>query len=428
MKKKVKSKLIVLLAGLASAFLLGGCAIGESMEEILENRDLTARVTYYSNGGAFEGIPDVKEMYYKTGSVPLDIGSKNVAITSGNAEIARNNYDFDGWYYAVDEDKDGKPDFEDKESGTYKLGERVDFTKPLQEGDHLYFIAGWLARVKVNVVLVCDDGETILGTKGGNSAAASFKNGDVIEERPYDTSNQVGYELPTFTVKDSTHTFTSYYIDKECTTPVTWPIVREDRQEADVNVYAKYIEGNWTVLRSPSDVQTMFSGMVTGSRYWLEKNLDMTGLSVAPRNYFQGELQGNGYTISNLKVVKGGIGYTTDVSLFGNIRSTGIIENVSFTNLDLQYTTNGSGDIGNLYFAFTKMETGARVRNVNLAGRMTVTRFTGDKIANMVDDDLSHCLYGEPYTSDADYVNTVTDGITINDGAAASTFVSFITY
>ncbi len=426
MKKKAKSKLILLFAGLASALFLGGCAIGESMDEILENRDLTARVTYYSNGGTFEGVPDVKEMYYKTGSLPLNIGSKEVAIMSGNAEVKRNNYDFDGWYYAVDENNDGKPDFEDEENGLYKLGGPVDFTKPLQEGDHFYFIAGWLARVKVNVQLVCDDGVEIPATGTDGSAMGPFKNGDIIEERPYDTGNKVVKELPMFEVTDKSYTFTEYYADEACTQLVSWPIVKEDRQEADVTVYAKYIKGDWTVLREASDVDAMFGNVAAGTHYWLAKDIDMNGVTVAPVTSLAGELQGNGYTISNLKVAQTRLnGWSKTVGLFGSIKSTAIIKDVVFEELNVEY--NLSGSIKGIYFAFTELQTGATVKNVTLNGKMKITKSEFDVVQNISNDtDFTKCLYGTPYTTDAEY--TVTDGFKVNDGAETSTFVTINNY
>ena len=120
MMKKQKSKLIVLFASMVAAFMLGGCSFGETFEEVLAGKELDAQVTYYSNGGEFEGSSNKKDMYYKSGVKALNIGVDSV--TNGTAQISRKNYQFGGWYYAV-LDEEGNPIYEDEEKKTYKLGE-----------------------------------------------------------------------------------------------------------------------------------------------------------------------------------------------------------------------------------------------------------------------------------------------------------------
>lgn len=397
MKKRRKSKLLVLLASLAAAFLLGGCSLGDSLEEVLDNNNLVAQVTYYSNGGAFEGTPERKDMYYKEGQKALNIGV--VTPTNGSAEIQRKNYIFDGWYFAV-LDNDGNPIFEDEKNKIYKLGDKVDFNVPLQADDHWIVVAKWLANVKVNVTLVCDADANIPVKVKDGEAALSYKNGDVVAVRAYDTKDEVvnpGDGKAPFNVDGKGYTFVEYYMDAQCTKLVQWPI---QKQETDVTIYAKYIKGDWNVLRTPRDVTNMFSSITAGKRYWLAKDIDVTGSRIAAKATFDGEIQGNGYKISNLNVQKSEITAGSTVSLFGEIQATAVIENLTLDGLTITYSVK-SAPIS-IYFAFTSLAEGAKITNVKLSGVMTLTK-REDHIVTTLSEGYENCLYGG-YTTDAEYI------------------------
>ena len=397
MKKKTKSKLLVLLASIAAAFLLGGCSFGESFDEVIAGKNLVAQVTYYSNGGSFEGTSTQKDLYYQSGKKALNIGV--VTPSNGSVEIARNNYVFDGWYYAV-LDEEGKPIYADEDKKLYQLGDKVDFSVPLQEGDHWIVVAKWLAAVKVNVVLVCDKDASIPVKVKEGEEAISYKNGDVVEVRPYDTADQVvnpGDGKAPFSMSGKDYTFVDYYADAACTKLVQWPI---KKQEEDVNVYAKYIKGEWEVVRTPKDVSDMFNSISAGKRYWLVKDVDVTGRKISAKSTFDGEIQGNGYTISNLSVQKSKITGGSTVSLFGDIQATAVIENLTLANLQMDYSLQSSPV--SIYYAFASIAEGAKIANVKLSGKMTVTKGEGHIITTF-GDGYANCLYGG-YASDAEYL------------------------
>ena len=402
MKKKTKSKLLVLVASLAAALLIGGCSLGDSLEDVLTNNNLVAQVTYYSNGGAFEGTPDKKDLYFKEGKKALNIGV--VTPTNGSAEIERKNYVFDGWYFAV-LDNDGKPVYEDAVNKIYKLGDKVDFNVPLQAGDHWIVVAKWVANVKVNVMLVCDaDASIPLKVKDGEEAV-SYQNGDIVATRTYDTKNEVvnpGDGKAPFTMNGKEYTFVEYYADEACTQFVQWPI---QKQETDVTIYAKYIKGNWNVVRTARDVTDMFNSVSAGKRYWLTKDIDVSSSKIAAKATFDGEIQGNGYTISNLIVQKSKISAGSTVSLFGEIQSTAIIENLTLDGLTFTYSLQSSPVT--IYFAFTSIAAGAKINNVKLRGKMEVTKST-DHIITTISEGYTNCLYGG-YATDAEYLEQ-TDG------------------
>lgn len=397
MKKKQKGKLIVLFASIAAALMLGGCSFGESFEEVLAGKELDAQVTYYSNGGEFEGSSNKKDMYYKSGLKALNIGVDSV--TNGTAQISRKNYIFDGWYYAV-LDEEGNPIFEDEEKKTYKLGDPVDFSKPLEQGDHWIIVAKWISESKVNVMLVCDEGLTIPKEVEEGEEAVSYKNGDVVAMRPYDTADQVvnpGDGKAPFRFDDDEYTFVDYYADAACTTPVQWPIKKQD---ADVTIYAKYLQGEWEVVRSVKDATNMFNNVKAGKRYWLARNVDLSGKKVAAKTMFDGEIQGNGFTISNLNVIKSKITGGSKVALFGDIQATAVIENLTLSNLTFTYSLQSSPV--DIYFVFTSLAQGAKITNVKLSGQMEISKAETHIVGNLVSS-YSNCLFGG-YATDAEYL------------------------
>ena len=407
MKKKLKGKILILLASIAALFTIGGCSFGESFEDVLANRKLDAQVTYYSNGGEFEGSSSKKDMYYQSGIKALNIGVDSV--TNGTAQITRKNYNFGGWYYAV-LDADGNPVYEDAEKKTYKLGEAVDFSQPLQKGDHWIIVAKWIADVKVNVMLICDEGLSIPVAVEEGETAVSYKNGDIVATRVYDTADKVvnpGDGKAPFVFDDNEYTFVDYYADAACTKPVQWPI---EKQEKDVTVYAKYLQGEWKVVRSVKDATDMFSNITTGKRYCLARDIDLSGKKMAAKSMFDGEIQGNGFKISNLTVMKSKITGGSKVSLFGDVQATAVMENLTLDNLTFTYSLQSSPV--EIYFAFTSIADGAKITNVKLSGEMTITKAEEHIIANIASG-YNHCLFGGYATDEAYLTATKGGGFTV---------------
>lgn len=398
MKKKLKRKWIVLASTLGTLFLAGGCTVGRSLDETLQLHDLTAQVTYYSNGGLFEGTSDVKEMYFKSGSKALDIG--NVTPTNGTVEIERDKYEFGGWYHAV-LDGSGDPVFLDEDAKLYELGDEVDFTTPLEEGDHWVLVARWIAMTKVKVQLVCDEGEKVPVVVDGKTK--KYENGNVMGALEYDVRDEaVRPDEGFFKIEDKAFTLLEYYSDKECTKSVRWPM---DKEEEDVTIYAKYIKGDWQIVKTANEALKMFDNLGAGKRYWLFKDIDLTGKSISPKLFTGAEIQGNGFTLSNLKVERGFIEANSKVSLFGEIEAGAKIENLTLDGLTFEYSIKTSPV--DIYFAFSSLSAEATVTNVKLSGTMTVTK-SGDHTVSSFDDDFANCLYGG-YATDAEYI-TASEG------------------
>lgn len=377
MKKTLKSKLTILLFALLSLFVFAGCSIRQSVEEYLEENGLVAQVTYFANdGGQFESKSDIKTMHYKDGDKILNIGITE--LTSGSISITKNNHEFLGWYY-VEVGEDGLPVRDEK--GEIILGDEVDFSIRIEEGQHWYVCAKWRKLAVVEVKLLCDSDVTI--TVGEGEEIKSYKNGDVIHS--YNFNLQGVVQSPSNApVQANDGTFVQFIANMQDAQEVAWPIQRPD-DGSNVTIYAKYISGVWTLLRTVDDVKTLFSSDSAMNRsYYLMNDIDCGGLTRTPISVFNSYLQGNGYTISNFTIKKGGTSSLTagaKASMFGTIKENAKIENVVFDNITMDYEVR-PGAMVNIYLVYTAMESGAKVNNVTINARLKITFGEGAFLAN----------------------------------------------
>lgn len=409
MRRKIKAKWIAFLTAILSLFVFVGCSMGESLDEVLETRDLNPCVTYYANGGLFESNSAKKQLYYSVGAKALDIGKINP--TSGSVSVKRDGFELVGWC----EVEEGN--VLDEEKGFCELGDEWDFTTQLQEGDDIILAAKWRALVGLQVVMVCDEGSAVaVGKKVENDATLkgeTFQDGDVIGEIAYDSKDSISSaatpDTRLFTVKDKTHTFYGYYWDKECTKEIAWPIQRGEEQQT---VYAKYIKGDWTFVKTADDVYKMFNALKGGAKksYWLCNDVVYTkSVALDGMTSFAGEIQGNGYTISGLKFNKSLTQGVNKFSIFGDIKETAKISDLTLENVSVSLKLRPNIHT-QVYLVFTSMATGATVSNVTIAMAETDglvidgpdTSFV-DNINGTGTENYESCLYGG-YEADAEYI------------------------
>lgn len=393
MKRTLKSKLLLFFLAMMSLFILGGCTLGESLDDYMQEYNLTAQVTYYANGGEFENKKTQKNIYYEEGNKALNIVEETVLV-SGSLAISRKDYVFAGWYH-IQTTANGELIYEDEEAGTFKLGKEVDFSKPLSEGDQWNIAAKWATASKVIVQLVCDEGQTLVSA---DDATKSFKNGDQLRTISYSsTGKAIKPSGDPVKIKDSTHTFAEYYVDEACTTPVKWNL---DKQDEDVTIYAKYITGNWEIVKENIDLVEMFANTDATKKYWILNDIDFenSGMSMSELNF---EIQGNGHTIINVSVTKGQIGAGESVSMFGKIAQTAKIENLIFENVTVSYTAKTAVSFST-YLVFTELVSGATINNVEIKGNIsfTVNGPNGYTISNNLENNL--CFGG--YETDSTYL------------------------
>ena len=156
MSKRTKFKLLILAAVLCfSVSLFAGCVGELHVNDFLnQNNALNQQVTYYSNGGYFDGTNNIveKNVYYHVN----DIVITNFDAIQGKS-IRREDFVFAGWYYAeltdkLDEegnpelDADGNhilvPVFEDEEKKIVKsTTRRLEDNLKIQQNTHIYVCA-----------------------------------------------------------------------------------------------------------------------------------------------------------------------------------------------------------------------------------------------------------------------------------------------
>lgn len=407
MKKGFKWKLIAGCSALASLFILGGCKVGAlSFGELKENLNWDARVTYYANSvgkddpfkadGQFENTQGVKDMYYAAGSYAARIGEKSIP----NVSLTHYAHSFEGWYHVAKDDqgrllfvdkdgeklyqgednklyyadKDGNPVLEDESVVTIPVRseEKVDFSKTLADGDHWSICADWDEMSRLHIKLVCDEGEKIAGLSM-DSKQVEYENGDIVWEDFFEGEEDKVQSLgmAPFTVNGNAFTFVEYYTNEECTQFVSWPIAWSENDQV---IYAKYIKGDWNIIKKAEDVKSLLfmrTKVREDDKFYLIQDIDCTGISVAPFEEFKGELQGNGFELSNLKVTlpasSNRLNNDGKVALFGNISSSAIIENVEWKDIAVKYTPKNFKDF-KCYFLFTSFKLGAIVENVKISG------------------------------------------------------------
>jgi len=429
MKKYLKKILIVILMALAAIFTLAGCKLGEDLDDVLERNDLVSHITYYANAEQAFFTPNaskMRDLWYKKDAQPFNIG-----VDDGNLGIQYEGYEILGWYF-VELDEEGKPittgsyKYEKETCYIYKLTDKkVDFSQPIPEAEHWIVAAKWTKISRVNVVLVHDEPnvnipvdtkklttESPLYNEETQSYKTTVTNGDVIQSYRYDDDGRLT-TLPynPVTIVKNAYTFIAYYADKACTQSVKYPLVKTDEDQV---VYAKYITGTWTVVRTPDDVVGMFKALINSKRYYFLQDtvIDCAGYQVSPSMFTGCEIQGNGSVIKNLTLdnfIQG-----ESVSLFGKIEGTAILENLSLENLNMTYRVSKI-DVS-VYFICTTYVEGATVNNVTIQGTMKIVKSEARKVNNLVDAGgnliYTRCLFGS-FATDEEYFTQNPNGFNI---------------
>ena len=415
MKKRLKSIWMILLATVAAAFVFVGCSLGETEEEARKNRNVTTSVTYYANGGTFSSNKKSEcVLWYATGSLPLNIGIHSTSSGSigKTGEITRENYEFAGWYY-VELDGEGNPILEDEGKGVYRLTDtKVDFSVAMEADSPWYVGARWKKNTKVNVQLVCDEGVKIPVDQNGLEEGeygygVDFKNGDIVMELAYSKASGEDWivdwdsQYEPFNAANDELQFVEYYVDEACTQAVEWAKLKQG--ESDVTIYAKYIDSEWIVVKNASGVKEMLSSPKAGSRFWVAKNISASSVTklTLSTSTFNCEIQGNGFTISDMPISQSSIGNTaTALSLFGKIGVKAVIENLTFENLTVTCGVK-TGCKPTIYAIFTSLAEGAQISNVRVSGTITLDLGSNASCPNL--EQGTNKYYGG-YEYDADYV------------------------
>ncbi len=363
----MKNKTIIILSIIfvVSLLLLVGCNGTEQYEGV--------KVEYYLEGGTWDNDKDVVYQYYqfKEGTTNLIKSLQSLATTE--QQLTRSGYDFIGWFKTKNED------------GTYS--DEWDFSRDKVDDNGVVLYASWKRSVKYTYKIYdYDDPTTCLYTREVNEGVG-FKNS-------YAANLKAGYTL--VAVYDSE--FNAW--DTNFKHPGSSAEV-EGETEVAVIVYAKYVEGSYTVVSTASELITAAS---SGQSIYLTNDIDMDGKSLTFNNYRK-TFCGNGYTISNFVVsyestnsdlvadFEDDSKQSLTISLFGNMTDA-TIKDVVFDNVSIDVKTTNS-KIYQIYVAPIAISaTNSTISNVTINGTITITK-TPTGVEVKIAEDAVYKVYDE---------------------------------
>ncbi|MBP5193683.1 MAG: hypothetical protein J6126_03025 [Clostridia bacterium] len=393
MKRKLRLFAACGLVFLLAVATLVGCKVGpKGLSEIIKEYDLNAKVTYYANGGVFETNKDTKEIYYTDGDQPINI-NEATPTRSGTVKVTRSEFDFDSWYFASAFDENGYPVPDEGD-------EPVDFSIKLRSGDDWHIYARWNSKSKLDIRLVSSDGnaltlknpdgEDAVYENSATMATESFGASGIIYEKKYEpvSGKLYGGEGTDETV----YTFVAYYEDEECTTFVNWPVSKPE--DGDFVIYAKYIPGEWKILRTANEFgRADFA--TPSNKFYLISDVDCSSVSGYRKpTSFGATLEGNGFTVTGLTV---SVTNRQDIAFFGEIGASAIIRNVTFKDVNFTVKTSPK-TLTDIYLFATGVSESATLVNVTFSGNLTVDRIVNESNGN-TSEVLNFTKEGETYVS-----------------------------
>lgn len=372
--KKYNLKVLICLAALLAAmFVLAACdKYGAAHYDYL--------VTFNYNVVDANGNPrdDIAEQYLGVQKDSL------ISIKPGYSdrfdEVKINGYYVEGWYLAVDANEDGVPDR--GADGKVVLGKKWDFAKDrvnenitlyanMKHSATLFIIDKAQADKVAQIQQRIEEGVNFMtmtdAEKEGYGIVAKTRDGDNIKKPT------AGSMLP---AKKGYTWLETYYTDPECTEVFAWdePIVLEN----DVFLYVDFIEGSWSLIRTAND----FIKSVDGTKkMWVMNDIDFTGVDYVGYNV-NVEINGNGFTLRNIKLQQTATRQSTNMGLFKTIGALANIHDLNIDNAKVEITLNVSITTQvNIGFFAGEAYAGARLKNINVTAS-TYTFKLSDKFGH----------------------------------------------
>lgn len=339
--KRLLTLISVIALALALTFIVSGCAGGT---DDLEGKNV---VTFKVNGGVLNyGTSSTKtsvNFAYHPGTYILD-PTKDIP----NYSLSRSGYDFTGWYTDISCAPEFKWDF------------NTPFDVPM-----LTLYAGWEKSIKYTYSVYYVEESSGTPVKLGDYNALA---GGTFDDWKDVAELREGY------------TCIGYYSDKELTTLWDDDYAHPGGEvDLDIPVYAKYIEGEWELVSNYSELKRAIN---VGGNVYLTSNIDCEGKDFYVATNFSGIFNGNGYTISNFTVPKGGSSGKPTAAIFKGLTSTAEVVDVNFENVTYDFTgirasTQTVTVKPQVAALAVDMQAGATVKNVTVAGALT-TNYSGE--------------------------------------------------
>lgn len=296
MRTKFSRILVAALILTLALTVFAACNTGE------QSLDGMYIVTFKFNGGVLDNsatnVLEEIQHAYKPNSLVIDISSYN------NYKFTKSGYVFDGWY---------------TDTG---LTHKWDFSKDrVTENVTLY--AKWISEIVYSYTLyfINEKGEPV-----------QFARYTVNEGDPFSgtlTSGAVN-EL-----RSNNRTFLGdFFQDKFLN--VKWDdsfVHPGGATSVDVPVYVNTLEGIWTLVRNYQELKSA-SGNI-----WLMNDIDCEGNELYLGD-FNNTLQGNGFTVSNFKVVNSHSNTSRpQFAIFGSLGEKAKLEKVTFANAQFEISS-----------------------------------------------------------------------------------------
>ena len=138
----------------------------------------------------------------------------------------------------------------------------------------------------------------------------------------------------------------------------------------------------FTIVNSmtPIEITTAqeLQSLTSGNAYKLMNDIDLTGVNWQPIMNFKGVFDGNGYTISNLNIVKTYEDVDTIVGLFGNAEYS-VIKNIKLSDVNIIINTKSAASYNyeiNVGSLVGKIRYNSRLTNIEVNGYVSATNST----------------------------------------------------
>jgi hypothetical protein len=250
-----------------------------------------------------------------------------------------------------------------------------------------------------------------------------YEAGSVISEKTFGTSTSIGVTSSDIGFTSADFTYLQYYLDEACTQPFSGNFVKPT-DGTQPYLYAKFIEGNYNIVRDKNDVNNMLNSSEEGTYYFFNtdasKVIDMTGVALKLKSgsaAMNVKIIGNGYTIKNLTYTVSNVNTQNGVySMLGKLSASAEINDLTIENVNITLTTVRTSF--SIYLVCSGIESGAKFNNFYINGiNLTVGKISSSaKIENIPQTNgeysKDNCLFGG-YSSDVDFL-AANGGITVS--------------
>lgn len=382
MSSKIKKIILVVCIAICGLFILSACE-SHTLESEKDRYDLTVDITYHANGGEFNNNDNKALICYQDGSYALNLGSDNIIY--GDIILKYDKHSLVGWYYA-ETDSDGNVIYEDEKKGLVKLSDqKFDFTKPLEKGDVIHIGAKWLADTKLEILLA---NESVISNELTYNGI-TYKSGDVVSSYQFDVSGKVSKPSrdPMTNKRNGPegYVLAEYYYDIDCTKIVEWPVESSEENE-NVQIYAKYLSDEWTVIDNQTGLYQMFTVANNTGKFFIKNDINASSEQIknVENIVFSGEIRGNGYTITGLTVRNVSVGEGGHASLFGTITKDAKISDLTIKDFKVEYTNSTQPTNASISASFLakEIQDGATIENLKIDGGEMKVRIYGDVTLN----------------------------------------------